>query len=87
MPAVAEITVDATTGGTIAIASSNTREEVLLRCRGGRVYIGFNETAVAATGIWLDSGDAIVIAQPLCQAAMYFVTAGATAYIGAQTVF
>ena len=87
MSALPEITVDATTGATISIASSNTREEALLRCRGGRVWVGFNEVAVANQGIWLDNGDAVVIARPLCQADMYFVTAGVTAYIGAETVF
>ena len=86
MPSIPEITVDATTGGTIAIASSNIRQEVLIRCRGARVYVGFNEAAQLNRGIWVNSGDGIVIAKPLCQSDIYFVAAS-TAYIGAEIVY
>jgi len=86
MPAIPEITVNTTTGGTVAIPASNTRVELLLRCRGGRVYLGFNENASAPDGIWLNDGDGVVIAEPLCQADVYMVTLSGTAYVGAETV-
>lgn len=86
MPSLPEITVDATTGATIAIASSNIRQEVLLRARGAsRIYLGFNEAAIVGQGIWLNSGDGVVIARPLCTADIYMVAA-TTCYVGAETV-
>jgi len=88
MSAIPEITVDATTGATIAVASSNDRQEVLMRCRGSaRVNLGFNEPALAGAGIWINPGDGIVIAYPLCQANIYMVTAGGTSYVGVEAVF
>jgi len=86
MPAVPEVTVTNATGATIAIVSDPYRKEVLLRCRGARVWIGFNEPAILNQGIWVNNGDGVVIAQPLCMADMYFVCA-TTAYIGAETVY
>ena len=86
MPSVPEIAVTAATGATVAIASNNVRHEVLLRSRGDRTWLGFNEDAVANQGIWLDDGDAVVIAEPLCMSDIYFVSSG-TAVIGAQLVY
>jgi len=86
MPAIPEVAVDNTTGSTIAIASSNIRRELLLRCRGGRVWLGFNEAAVSNAGIWVNDGDGVVIAQPLCQSDIYMIS-DTTATVGVETVF
>ena len=57
-----KIAVTDATGGTVAIAKDTNREEVIIRNGGAdRVYLAFNEDAVDDQGIYLDSGDAIVL--------------------------
>lgn len=57
-----KISVTDATGGTVAIAKDANREEVIIRNGGAdRVYLAFNEDAVDDQGIYLDSGDAIVL--------------------------
>lgn len=86
MSALPEIVAGPATGSAVAIASDNDRSEILLKCRGSRVYLAFNEDASVGAGIWLDDGEGLVIAYPLCQSAIYMVSAG-TGYVGAETVF
>jgi len=85
MSALPAIAVTAATGGTVAIPAGQYRREVMLRCDGARVFIGFNEDARVDYGIWIDDGEGIIIARPLCQADMYFICA-TTATINAETI-
>jgi hypothetical protein len=57
-----KIAVTDATGGTIAIASDPNREELIIRNGGSdRCYLAFNEDAVDDQGVYLESGDAIVL--------------------------
>lgn len=57
-----KISVTDASGGTVGVAADPNREEVILRSAGpNRVYLAFNEDAVADQGIYLDSGDALVL--------------------------
>jgi hypothetical protein len=86
-----KVSVTDSTGGTIGIVSDPNREEVILRNGGAdRVFIAFNEDAVDELGIYLDSGDAIVLSSgnqrwARATADIYFVcTTGETASIYAD---
>lgn len=57
-----KISVTDASGGTVGIAADLYREEVIIRSGGpNRVYLAFSEDAVADQGIYLDSGDALVL--------------------------
>ena len=70
------------TGSTIAISHSN-KVEVIVRSSGpDRVFMAWNEPAVDDIGIFLDSGDAIVLNSYKSDADIYFVCAtGETATV------
>ena len=57
-----KLNITDSTGGTIAIAADPNREEVIIRNGGSdRCYLAFNEDAVDDQGVYLESGDALVL--------------------------
>lgn len=86
-----KIAVTDATGATVGIAADANREEVIIRNGGAdTVYLAFNETAVADQGIYLESGDALILSSGSgravrATAAIYFVCAsGETASVYAD---
>jgi hypothetical protein len=75
-------TVSDSTGSTVAITRSN-KVEIIVRSAGpDRVFMAWNEDAVDDIGIFLDSGDIMVLNRYKSDADVYFVTAaGGTAVI------
>jgi len=86
MPALTPIIVTDATGATIAIPSSNSRLEVLLRIVGDRTFMGFNENAVDEMGIFADQNDIITLANNKAASAIKFVcAAGETSTVYVET--
>jgi len=74
MAAQTPITVTDASGSVASIPSYNLREEVILSVEDGRVWIAFNEPAVAGKGLPLHSGTHMTITTPRKRTAdIYFV--------------
>lgn len=82
MPAISPITIDETTGNTVAIPANTGKRQVLLRIVGSDVWANFNEPAVAGECMLIKDGEIGRFWGERDNADVYLVTAAGESAVG-----
>ena len=85
MSGLPTISVDDSTGSTVAVEAYNSRSHMILRFAGDvDVWVGWNEPAEVGKGVFFKSGEVWTDTTSKWRSAMYFVTGSgesATVYV------